>query len=244
MFRSVLIGLGSITLIALGIIGFRQWDQLDWPEIAMPDMAAWFQKSEPPPAPQYVTEEQMLARIKQERSAILGEFQRDLEELKAFLVVQNDSIRGMNQRTFKDQQATIDALTKRVAELSAGGKSLGAAPATTPPPTPRPSPAPPSVEAPKPPPGYRIGVSIKSAMDPILGPVVQVESVIPGSPAEKGGIESGDIITAISLKEVKTTNDVVRLINEGVNYGEKDILFLIQRQGKSIFKTASPVYVD
>ena len=63
---------------------------------------------------------------------------------------------------------------------------------------------------------------LRNAGDLIIG------SVSPGSPAEVGGLRTGDIINKVDGKDVKTVMDFYRNLNESQ---KKDLLFEINREG-------------
>ena len=53
-------------------------------------------------------------------------------------------------------------------------------------------------------------------IDPALGArtsVVKVASVVSGSPADKAGLQAGDVITAIDGKQIATADDLTALVN-------------------------------
>jgi serine protease Do len=62
-----------------------------------------------------------------------------------------------------------------------------------------------------------------------------VGDVVKGGPAEKGGIKTGDIIIAFDGKNVKTSNDLPRLVAETAVGKSVDITFI--REGKELHAT-------
>jgi serine protease Do len=57
--------------------------------------------------------------------------------------------------------------------------------------------------------------------------------VVPGSAADDAGLQPGDIIREINRKPIRNLSDY-RTATEGAG-GEKNVLFLIQRENNTIF---------
>ncbi len=74
-----------------------------------------------------------------------------------------------------------------------------------------------------------LGVAVKNSDEP---EGVYVDSVKENSPAEKGGIESGDIITHINNLKLDDTDELSRIINDASD-GE-ELTLTIYRQGKAV----------
>jgi serine protease Do len=58
-----------------------------------------------------------------------------------------------------------------------------------------------------------------------------IAAVDQGGPADVAGLKSGDLVTKVSGREVRTLADFYKALN---NPGAKEILFAIQRQGTSL----------
>ena len=78
----------------------------------------------------------------------------------------------------------------------------------------------------------RIGLELRSAQD---GNGVEVVDVVPGSIAEKRGIEIGDNIRTINGEEVTNPGQVLEIIQQIKNLNRKAALFQIERDGDSRF---------
>ena len=74
MLRSVLVGLGSMAVIALIVLGVRHWDSIPWPDISMPDFGSSAPKtaSAPTADKQAVTPEPSPPATSQEIAKLRG----------------------------------------------------------------------------------------------------------------------------------------------------------------------------
>jgi S1-C subfamily serine protease len=58
-----------------------------------------------------------------------------------------------------------------------------------------------------------LGVGTGSATGPVSG--AEIQQVVPGSPADKGGLEAGDVITSFDGQAIADSEDLVAAIGEG-----------------------------
>jgi serine protease Do len=65
---------------------------------------------------------------------------------------------------------------------------------------------------------------------------VVVTDVMPDSPAETKGIQSGDIIMSINQEQVQEPRQVAEAVREAQKAGEESVLLLIVRNGQQIFE--------
>lgn len=77
-----------------------------------------------------------------------------------------------------------------------------------------------------------IGLALRVGPD---GEGVVVVEVAPNSPAEKKGIEPGDVIASVNGEEVNKPADVSRIVKEARKLGRKATLFQVKREGNSSF---------
>lgn len=80
--------------------------------------------------------------------------------------------------------------------------------------------------------GPRIGLALGMADD---GEGVVVLDIEPGSPADRKGIEPGDVITGVNGESVSEPADVGRLVREVAEEGRKSALLQIRRNGETRF---------
>ena len=62
-----------------------------------------------------------------------------------------------------------------------------------------------------------------------------VTDVAPDSAAEERGLQAGDVILAVNNEDVKSANDVVRIIDEAAKSGRKAALFQVENDSRSRF---------
>jgi predicted metalloprotease with PDZ domain len=83
------------------------------------------------------------------------------------------------------------------------------------------------------------GAVLGITMDPQYPQAAVVRTVTPGSPADRGGLRPGDMITTIDQKQVQSYNDVVSLIG-GMQPGTRVALQYVRPILRSEVKAAAP----
>jgi serine protease Do len=78
----------------------------------------------------------------------------------------------------------------------------------------------------------KLGMALTEAPE---GDGVLVVEVAPESSADSKGIQSGDIVAAVNGEEVKTADDVSKIIDEAEKAGRKSTLLQIKRDGATQF---------
>ncbi|MDP3524567.1 MAG: PDZ domain-containing protein, partial [Hoeflea sp.] len=62
-----------------------------------------------------------------------------------------------------------------------------------------------------------------------------ITAVEPDSAAEERGLRAGDVIVAVNNQEVKTSTDVVSIIDAAAKDGRKAALFQVENENRSRF---------
>jgi serine protease Do len=94
-------------------------------------------------------------------------------------------------------------------------------------------------------PGPRLGISVDQITPQIARQLglpsdtrgVVVTDVTPGSAAEEGGVQRGDIIEEVDRKAIATTYQFQRAIRQS---GNQSVLLLINRGGNHVYTVLSP----
>lgn len=60
-----------------------------------------------------------------------------------------------------------------------------------------------------------------------------MSGVVSGSPADKAGLQQGDVILKIDGQQIKDPDDLVNYV-KGLQLGQR-IVLLVQRQGKTLY---------
>ena len=69
----------------------------------------------------------------------------------------------------------------------------------------------------------------------------RVEVVTPGSPAERAGFKSGDVVTAIDGRQISSLDALLRTVSEG---GDREHMFLVSRDGRELTIPATPRLIE
>ena len=93
--------------------------------------------------------------------------------------------------------------------------------------------------------GPRLGVNVQPLTPDIarqLGLPPQTRGVViadvqPGSPADDGGLQRGDVIQEVNRKAISSVNEFQRLVQQA---GNQPVLLLINRNGNHIYLTVEP----
>lgn len=84
--------------------------------------------------------------------------------------------------------------------------------------------------------GYRLGVVLSDANGDAKG--VAIEKIVPDSPAEKAGLQKGDVLVRIGGEKIQNSRDVREMLR---NLGDsKDLEVEILRDGKPLTVTVTP----
>lgn len=95
-----------------------------------------------------------------------------------------------------------------------------------------------------PPAVYRIGVQVKQIADARLGPAVQIESVVPGSPASTKDLRAGDIVMEVDGARIATPQQMIGLIQDAAQRQRKAVLLRIRRADAVLFVGVRPTAAD
>jgi len=74
---------------------------------------------------------------------------------------------------------------------------------------------------------YPVNPQVKERFNLSVASGIYVVKVVPGGPADKGGVREGDVIVRINDKEIKTTQDMKEIIGK-MKIGEKVTLWVIR----------------